>query len=210
MNAMSGEAKIDGRALRRERNRTAVLDAAFEIFAEGHIEPSVERVADRAGVSNRSIYRYFEDRDHLEQAAVTHAVEQILPELHIVDLGLGTLQERIDRFVEHRLRIHQRYGAVIRAVRRAAETQPAIAQEIEAAVLVGNALFSENFARELAIVGPAERLKVSLGAQMPFRIETVEFLWNALGGEIEDVREVLTDHLVRVLEPLSGSVPISA
>jgi AcrR family transcriptional regulator len=51
----------DGRAARRARNRTAVLDAAIALFAEGNLQPTAGDIAARSGVSHRSINRYFPD-----------------------------------------------------------------------------------------------------------------------------------------------------
>ena len=54
----------DGRLARRDRNRIAVLDAAIELFAEGVLDPTPDDVATRAGISARSVYRYFEAERH--------------------------------------------------------------------------------------------------------------------------------------------------
>ena len=48
----------------------AVLDAVHQLFVEGHHEPAAEEVAARSGVSLRSIYRYFPDREQLLVAAL--------------------------------------------------------------------------------------------------------------------------------------------
>ena len=58
-------ASPDGRLARRDRNRTAVLDAMLALFTEGDLDPSPEQVAARAGISPRSVYRYFDDREAL-------------------------------------------------------------------------------------------------------------------------------------------------
>src|SRR5437764_99636 len=59
---------LDGRAARRDRGREAVLDAVIALFEEGHVRPTPEAVAERSGVSVRSVYRYYEDRDDLIRA----------------------------------------------------------------------------------------------------------------------------------------------
>ena len=48
---------VDGRRLRRERNIAAVLDAVLEMFEEESLTPTIERAAERSGLSLRSVYR---------------------------------------------------------------------------------------------------------------------------------------------------------
>ena len=51
--------QTDGRTARRDRNREAVLDAALALFTAGELEPTAAAVAERSGVSLRSVYRYW-------------------------------------------------------------------------------------------------------------------------------------------------------
>ena len=57
----------DGRHARRDRNRLAVVDAMLELYVEGNLDPSSDEIAERAGLSPRSLFRYFEDLDDLGQ-----------------------------------------------------------------------------------------------------------------------------------------------
>lgn len=60
-------APVDGRRARRERSRTAVIDAVFSLLRDGNIPPTVEDVAERAGVSVSSIFRNFDGLDDLQR-----------------------------------------------------------------------------------------------------------------------------------------------
>ena len=62
------DAEVDGRRLRRDQNREAVLDALVALFHEGIYQPSTNDIAERAGISPRSVFRYFEDVDDLNRA----------------------------------------------------------------------------------------------------------------------------------------------
>ena len=55
----------DGRLRRSERSRELIADALYELLAEGDIEPSAQKVADRAGVGIRTVFRLFSDMDAL-------------------------------------------------------------------------------------------------------------------------------------------------
>src|SRR5436309_15938546 len=55
----------DGRVQRGERNRAAIVDALLACYEAGRLRPSVQEVADRAGVSARSVHNHFEDVESL-------------------------------------------------------------------------------------------------------------------------------------------------
>ena len=164
----------DGRTLRRARNRDAVLDAVIEIFEEGDIDPSVDSVAERAGVSNRSIYRYFDHRDHLMRAAVTHAMRRVIPEIQLDAVGVG--------FVRGTSRALRRSPApdVSAAWRPSpgppsgrAQSEPIIREEFEAGRLVLRRSFLDHFADEFASLGPAERTQAVLTAELAVPVRSV-------------------------------------
>ena len=69
---------IDGRVLRGERNRDAIVDALLELLAEGETSPSSREIAQRAGVSLRTVFQHFDDIDTL-YAAVAQLFEVIGP-----------------------------------------------------------------------------------------------------------------------------------
>jgi AcrR family transcriptional regulator len=55
----------DGRRRRSEQSRVRIVDAVMALVAEGHITPSAENVAARAGVGLRSVFRHFKDMESL-------------------------------------------------------------------------------------------------------------------------------------------------
>lgn len=67
----------DGRRLRRDRNRDAVVRALLALYNEGNLAPSSEEIAARSGVSARSLFRYFDDVDDLSTAAIAQQQENV-------------------------------------------------------------------------------------------------------------------------------------
>ena len=55
----------DGRRRRSEQSRDRIVDAVMALVAEGHVTPSAENVAARAGVGLRSVFRHFKDMESL-------------------------------------------------------------------------------------------------------------------------------------------------
>jgi AcrR family transcriptional regulator len=55
-----------------EATRKAIVEAAAELFLDRRDGFSVQQVADRAGVTHRTVYRYFPTRQELMHATVQH------------------------------------------------------------------------------------------------------------------------------------------
>jgi TetR/AcrR family transcriptional regulator, regulator of autoinduction and epiphytic fitness len=125
------DAPVDGRLARRDRNRAAVLDAIIDLFTEGDLDPSPELVARRAGISPRSVYRYFDDREALLREAIAHHLARVLPLAQIHDIGEGPLDRRVPAFVSHRLRLYETVAATARATRRRAATDEIVREQLE-------------------------------------------------------------------------------
>jgi TetR/AcrR family transcriptional regulator, regulator of autoinduction and epiphytic fitness len=101
---VSAAEKIDGRTARARRTREAIVDAVLGLLDAGDLRPSVEDIAARAGVSARSIFQHFGDRETLLRAVgmrQTERVSQIVE--HLSDTG--PFDERLEAFVEQRARV---------------------------------------------------------------------------------------------------------
>jgi AcrR family transcriptional regulator len=124
------EGAVDGRRLRRQLNREAVLDALVELFEEGVFAPTTDDVAERAGISPRSLFRYFDDVDDLHHAAVDRQLALARPLLELdVSAGASTVA-KIEALVEARIRLHESTEAAARSVRLAAHRHPVLAEQL--------------------------------------------------------------------------------
>lgn len=141
---------VDGRTLRRTRNRTAVIAALMELIREGNLEPSTSDIAERAGVSDRSIFRYFDDLDDLVRTAVGHALSEAEVVGAIEDFGQGTFEQRIARFVDARIKLFRHMDGAMRVARMRAHTIPSIDGEFTAIMEYTRRLVRRQFAPELA------------------------------------------------------------
>ncbi len=84
----------DGRRLRRDRNRDAVVRALLGLYNEGNLNPSTEEIAARSGVSARSLFRYFDDTDDLSAAAIAQQQDDVR---HLVAVDATPDQPLADR-----------------------------------------------------------------------------------------------------------------
>ena len=89
----------DGRRLRSERSRKAMIDAALELIEEGNFAPTAKQISECAGVGIRSFFRQFEDMDQFFAAVDEHTVGSFWEGfLHEGDRE-GALTERLDSIV---------------------------------------------------------------------------------------------------------------
>ena len=105
---------IDGRRLRSDRSRAAVVEALLTLYEEGNAQPGAAEIARRAGVSERSVFRHFEDLDSLAVASIERELERVGDLFKLPEAG-GTLDARIQALVEQRLALYAATGAVARA-----------------------------------------------------------------------------------------------
>jgi AcrR family transcriptional regulator len=194
------EAAADGRTARRDRNRRAVLDAVIELFAED-VEPSPEAVAQRSGLSPRSVYRYFVDRDALVRAAIERQLELVYPLYLIHALGEGDLAERIDRFVHSRLRLYEAVADSARAARHRAWRDPVIREQVAATRVALREQVALQFAPELDALDATPRRTTLAAIDALSQFDSLEYLRHAQGLSRGAVRAILVGALERLLAP---------
>jgi AcrR family transcriptional regulator len=91
----------DGRAARALRTREAIVDACIALVEEGDLRPTAPRIAQRAGVSVRSVFQHFDDLPSLHIAVTESIAERMAALVGPIDAALP-LDDRIARFVEQR------------------------------------------------------------------------------------------------------------
>ncbi len=146
--ANSTTERPDGRRVRGERNKDAVVEALLSLYEAGDVEPSMGRVAELAGVSERSVFRYFEDKDDLISAALSRQLERVG---HLYD-GLsvdGSFEQRLDAILDHRLRLFDAIAGVMRAAEFLEHRSPIIRSAIDQRRAILRAQAVDQFRPEL-------------------------------------------------------------
>lgn len=154
---MAHDAAIDGRTMRRTRNRTAVITALLDMIREGDLHPGAAEIADRAGVSHRSIFRYFDDLDDLVRTAINQAFQDAAPLSTIPDPGSKALDQRIAELVDARLPLFASVDGAMQLARMRAYSIPSIDEEIAVIAEQFRLQIGEHFATELALQPQHER-----------------------------------------------------
>lgn len=144
----SGEA-VDGRRARRDRNREAVVEALIELYRSGELTPSSEQVAEAAGLSPRSLFRYFDDVDDLARAAIARQEQYLWPLFPLTVPDGAPLSERAEALVAQRVRLFEAMGPVGQVSRIRAHRQPVVAKELAGARALLRRQIATVFEREL-------------------------------------------------------------
>jgi len=103
------EMASDGRRLRSERSRQAIIDAMLGLVEEGILVPTAQQVSERAGVGIRSVFRHFNDMENLFATADTRIREQYQGLFAGGDRE-GSLEERLLHAVEQRALAYEVVG----------------------------------------------------------------------------------------------------
>ena len=193
------EPPTDGRTARAARTRAAIVDALLSLLEEGDLQPTANRIAERAGISLRLIYHHFGDLEALFHAAAIRQGERIVQLSTPIPIDLP-FDERLDLFVLQRADILE----WMTPVRRASLLQEPFSDELQRArdtfVAIGEEHAAALFAEELALV-PRERratIRASMAATSGWNF------WDALrtsGRSIDDTRTAMRYTLEVLLRP---------
>lgn len=163
---------------------SAVLDATMDLFAETGAPPTPEAVADRSGISLSSVYRYFDTPDDMYQLAAERQVAKIQHLAAIGNIGEGPLADRIDRYVDNRLKLHEVAAPVGRAWIRLAQRNPDVAERRDTALAALRAQTLQHFAPEFDAMDPDRHLMVSATIDTMFQVSSLDHCLDHFGADL--------------------------
>lgn len=190
---------LDGRHRRRQRNREAVVDALLELYGEGNLEPSANEVAERAGSSPRSLFRYFDDVDDLCGEAIRRQEQRVRG---LVDIGAGAdapVAERIAALVGSRVALFEAIGSVGQVARIRAPFQPLIAAELSQSRTFLRNQVKKLFATELDALDPTQATAVLSTIDVLCSFEGYHLMREAQGHSRAKAAGVLEQSLAALL-----------
>lgn len=193
------ESVTDGRRLRREANRRAVIDALVSLYNDGQFEPTIDEIAERSGVSARSVFRYFADIEDLVGEAVEDQRRRLAPFIDISIDPTSPLEQRLATFVDHRMRVLDAMGNVAQVARMGAHRHPAVAAQVTSMRQVLRTQVSHVFKAELDQLPPkaARRCLAALDVLASFESHR---LWREDQGlTARQAKQVLAESLRWIL-----------
>lgn len=112
MTKKSAVMESDGRRLRSQQSKQAMVDAALALQEEGVLVPTALQIAERAGVGVRTFFRHFDDMEALFEAVDSEARSFYHSPFQGGDRE-GTLDARIEHLVEQRAHAYETIANVI-------------------------------------------------------------------------------------------------
>jgi AcrR family transcriptional regulator len=197
--------ETDGRRLRRALNREAVVDALLDLYGEGNLRPSTDEIAERAGISPRSLFRYFEDADDLAGEAVTR---QLGRAMHLLPLAVGPeapFNARVAALVDQRLRLFTTVGQAAHVSRLRAPFQPRLAESLREGRRFLRSQVRSLFAPELTSMSDDEAEAALAAGDVLSSFESYQLLTGDQGLTVDEARSVLVGTLSALLTP--GDAP---
>ena len=193
--------RVDGRRAARQRNRTAVVDALLELYAEGNFSPSADEMAERSGVSRRSLFRYFDDLDDLCRAAIDRQILDAGPLIELKNTGHGTQADRSARLAAQRAALFEAIAPGARAGRLRAPYQPLLAEYLLTSRTLFRRQIERHFEPELAGMTDAKARRETLDAiDVLCSCESFDLLRTARGLSLANYERTLTRALTALLD----------
>lgn len=191
----------DGRSVRRERNRETIVAALLHLYDEGHIDVSAAEIANRAGLSERSLFRYFDDVDDLYRAACDAQFDRISLVAEISDLGCGPLAAKIEHFVDQRIRLFKKVGNIGRVARTHSHRVPLIQKQLSKGRKILRDQMLRHFRDELAAMERPAQSAAIAAIDVLCSYESYELMRHDQGLSDAAVKSALTISLTKFLEP---------
>lgn len=191
----------DGRRLRAARNREAVVDAVLDIIREqgGGPLPGAAEVAERAGVSERTVFRHFADLDSLlleaarKQRPVVAGYLSPRPDM-------ADLDRRIASVVRLRARLYEEVGPIRRVGTSLARRHDSLARSIGESNKAARDQLAEVFQPELKRAG-RDRGVVLDELDLATSWSSWEALRTQLGASPDRARRIVSELVSCVLSP---------
>jgi AcrR family transcriptional regulator len=147
----------DGRHLRSERTRAAIVSALLTLADQGELAPTAQQLADAAGVALRSIRQHFATREELFVAAAAEHARRT-KELRVDVDSTAPLSTRITAFAKVRTKELETTAPLRRAAELAEESSQIVARAMAAARAQRRKEVARVFAKEVAAATDAEVL----------------------------------------------------
>ncbi len=101
------QAQADGRRQRSNRSRQAIVHAMIDLIRAGEMTPAAARVAEKANVGLRTVFRHFEEMDTLNREISAIVEAEIMPLVEKPFAG-KTWRQQFNDLLDRRAQIYER------------------------------------------------------------------------------------------------------
>ena len=201
----------DGRTERSRRTRDAVLAALEALVRDGDADPGAKRIAERAGVSTRTVFAHFAGLEELHEALAQRAAVRVIGMLRPIDPA-APLPARIDDLVAQRGRANEEIGPLRRAAAVREGTSPALARARDRSRRASREQVARVFATELAPLDDVSRAGRAATLDALVSGETWDRLRTSHDLSVDEAGAALASAMASLLAPpaATGDDPASA
>ena len=197
---VASEARRAARRPALAERRLLALDAFLDLLLEGHLPPTSEQVARRAGISMATLFRYFDTLDELKRDAADRVLQRFSHLYRLPDIGVGPRDQRIDRFVALRVDLWEMIHPLAKLTRSNALRDPAAAETVES----GRAAMADqirlHFAVELRALTSSQRENAVATIASLTSVESWEQFRHTHGRSAAQTRRAWSHAIDRILE----------
>ena len=191
---------VDGRSLRRERNRQDIVDALLSLIENGETEISAALIASKAGLSERSIFRYFDDVNDLYRSVCDLAFSKEIEYALIDDAGVGSLDTKIENFVNQRVRIYTMNEKIAPAARSFAFKNPIIKNQLVVGRKLLRTQIMKHFAEELSVFDKQQQQVAVAIIDSLTTFEYYDMMRSDQRMSVQAIKSVLTESIRKALQ----------
>jgi AcrR family transcriptional regulator len=146
----------DGRTLRRLNSYDRAVDALLDLIQSGNSSPTAQQIAEKSGISVRTVFRLTEDIESLHAAAVERQIQRTA-HLYVNIPATGSLGARIRALVDNRATVFEAIAPTRRVADRHAEGSPQISEGLDFHHEILQMQVAELFQRELSRISRVRR-----------------------------------------------------
>jgi hypothetical protein len=191
---------IDGRSLRRERNRQDIVNALLGLIENGETEISAALIASKAGLSERSIFRYFDDVNDLYRSVCDLAFSKEIEYALIDDAGIGSLDTKIENFVNQRVRIYTMNEKIAPAARSFAFKNPIIKNQLVFGRKLLRAQITKHFAEELSAFDKSQQQVAVATIDALTTFESYDMMRSDQKMSVQTIKSILSEGIRKALQ----------
>ena len=156
--AETEQVSTDGRHRRAQANREAIVEALVSLYADGYVDPSAAEIAERAGVSERSLFRHFDDIDDLCHTAFVVQWKRLADRTRLLVAPTASTDEKIAAVVEQRVGLYLDMMNVMRITRMHAVRNDTVLRHVQSSRKELRKQIERLFASECEVL-PTEKAK---------------------------------------------------
>lgn len=179
--------------------RTGAIDAFIDLVLEHHTPPRPEDVAERAGVSIATLYRYFATLDELRSEAAARVLARFADIVGIPGIGAGSRKDRIARFATARVDLHETLHPLELLLRSTTLTDPGAAKQVDLSRRAMADQVRMHFDDELRGLSPARREGIVAAIAVLTSVESWEQFRRSHGRTPTQIRRAWADATDRLL-----------